>query len=237
MSGKPTGGLKRPCLDLWFARPGGKSPEKEPLSVAIDDKPSTGVASSASSKRRLLQDVFRQALRVMDKQCCVPGCPHVFDDSFDGAEAAHIIPNCILDVSNKGPGSFYAKVMSTAKFSYTDIDSPRNGMLLCLLHHTTFDRYRWTLEPMKESHDRFRIVVRDANKALKKQLNGKVMDFSRRWDTQRPTAAVVNTYNFFIYRDEGKKLRAVTKKDKAAGGGHVAAQAAAAAAGGGAASP
>lgn len=208
---------------IIYPRDDGVSPAKGPSQVKVtDDNKST-----SSSKRRILQDDFRMSLRSMDSRCVFPGCPKEFRDAsgnptFDEAKAAHIISNALVDARQKDEGSFYYNITRAAEIGRVEIDTARNGMLLCSGHHDTFDKYRWTIDP-----DMFDLVVsEDASQDYKNLLTAAAaigetlkVNFNHRQEGFRPTRQIWRAYNTYVYSDKGARLDAATGgKAKKVGG-------------------
>ncbi len=197
----------------------GKSPEKGPAPSVLGS-PVSDVDSAAtrSTDRRARQDEFRDTLIRLDgdklQRCLVPGCTISFSTGFEQAQAAHIIPNHILDIRRQRKSRnfvVYESIMTSAEFERGHIDLACNGMLLCTGHHRAFDTFQWTVDP-----ETFRIVVREGANPDQGGYRGTVLDFSHRPERQRPTAKVWTAYNEYIYNDKGRSLRAAAKVEEPA---------------------
>lgn len=198
---------------IWvYPRVDGMSPENPPASAGHAGSPTGDDESVAtpSTARRARQYEFRTTLREIDGQkllrCALPGCAVSFSMSMKQSEAAHIIPNYILDIKRRKSSEVYNSIMSAAEFVRGDIDSPRNGMLLCTGHHTTFDSFQWTVNPST-----FTVMVSPEADPDQRVLHGQLLDFSHRPESQRPTAKVWAAYHDHVFRDKAALLRAAAR--------------------------
>jgi hypothetical protein len=124
-------------------------------------------------------------------------------------EAAHIIPQAIMKPRKNASAAAFAKdILASARLLEVDMFTCRNGMLLCPLHHTTFDKYMWTVNETD-----MRVVVRDSAAGHNdlQAMAGLELSFSHRADTQVPPVCVWAAYNSLIYVDSGRNLRGPTK--------------------------
>ena len=95
--------------------------------------------------------------------------------------------------------------MKTAGLTNSDLDSPRNGMLLCGAHHRRFDKYKWTVDA-----GTFGVIERTETGSVE-MVAQTMMDFSHRLEHHRPPARLWNAYNTHIFADEGEALKAATE--------------------------
>ena len=202
-------GEARPVLPRVWVYPGasGKSPEQAPRSARRDKSAST--TESGSSRGRQRQAELRNELMKCDTKCVVSGCKVSLGKSFDQAQAAHILPGRLLDL--KSGEKLHDDILRAASICRLDICALRNAMMLCTAHHTTFDRYHWTVNPASGE-------IRVGTLADDKTLTRSVLDFSHRLTGLRPTEAVWTSYNEYVFSDNGARLAAALRKKKGKSG-------------------
>ena len=126
--------------------------------------------------------------------------------SFDQAEAAHILPYCLLKL--KTTDTLRINILHAAAFGQADIDAPRNALFLCPSHHATFDAYHWTFDPVSGK------ILVQAGADNDPALVDSVLDVSHRPVALQPTTAVWTAYNEYVFSDKGAGVSAALKAQR-----------------------
>jgi hypothetical protein len=215
---------KLPCVWVYPKTSDAPSPEQAPrhhgASKHEDGDSSRGTPSSPGSQAARIAS-FKSTIVEMDKMCVAPDCGKMYtDESSSLFEAAHIIPHAL----HKYRDSMALGILGRACMTKLDLDTPRNGMLLCLEHHTLFDRLRWTTDPASglvvtqgpstaaisaaEAANSSVAATEDTAARLLANMQGKPLDFSHRTSPQRPLPEFWAGYYSAIYEDKGAAWQA-----------------------------